>query len=112
MLEQLLSLPGFVYDLGGKYFFLGKWICKECTDVDATDCAYMYAMSREAQEEKESSYYFQKLRAYSDFALEVPYDPVRIRKNMEALLETLPEAVSRKLESQISAFSKDLSKYA
>ena len=38
MLETLLTLPGFIYQADGKYYFLGKWICKECTDVDATDC--------------------------------------------------------------------------
>ena len=36
MLETLLTLPGFIYQADGKYYFLGKWICSECTDVDAT----------------------------------------------------------------------------
>lgn len=112
MLEQLLSLPGFIYDLGGKYYFLGKWICKECTNTDATDCVHMYAMCREAQEEQETNLYFQKIRAYSDFALEVPCNLALIRKNMEAVLESLSETQTQKLEAQISVFTNDLRKYA
>lgn len=112
MLEQLLSLPGFIYDLGGKYYFLGKWICKECTETDATDCVSMYAMCREAQEGPETAYYFQKMRAYSDLALEIPYNPALIRKNMETLLETLSESSLQKLQEQITVFSHDLGKYA
>lgn len=112
MLEQLLSLPGFIYDVDGKYYFLGKWICKECTDIDATDCVSMYAMCREAGEERETGFYFQKMRAYSDLALDIPYNPVLIRENMEALLGDLSEAASLKLASQITAFSEDLTKYA
>ena len=42
MIEQLLSQPGFIYEINGKYYFLGKWICKECTEVDACDCVMMY----------------------------------------------------------------------
>lgn len=46
MIEQLLSQPGFIYEINGKYYFLGKWICKECTEVDACDCVMMYNMCR------------------------------------------------------------------
>ena len=28
---QLLKSPGFLYQIGNKYYYLGKWICKECT---------------------------------------------------------------------------------
>ncbi len=112
MLEQLLSLPGFLYQLHGQYYFLGKWICKECTDTDANDCVHMYAMCREAGEEPETSFYFQKLRAYSDLALEVPYNPALIRQNMETLLASLPEAASGALQKQITAFEEDLPKYS
>lgn len=112
MLEQLLSMPGFLYELGGKYYYLGKWICKECTDIDAADCTVMYSMCRNAKEEKETSYYFQKLRAYSDLALEIPYNPILIHSNMKALLDSLTEDASKKLAGQIAAFSEDLKKYA
>lgn len=112
MLKQLLSLPGFLYQLGSQYYFLGKWICKECADTDANDCVHMYAMCREAGEEKETGFYFQKLRAYSDLALEVPYNPALIRQNMETLLTSLPQAASGALQKQITAFEADLSKYS
>ena len=26
MIEQLLSQPGFIYEINGKYYFLGKWM--------------------------------------------------------------------------------------
>lgn len=112
MLKQLLSMPGFVYDLGEKYYYLGKWICKECTNVDATDCVVMYSMCRSAKEENETCYYFQKLRAYSDLSLEIPYNPALIHDSMEALLDSLTEDALKKLSKQINAFSEDLKKYA
>lgn len=100
MLETLLSLPGFIYQADGKYYFLGKWICKECDDVDATDCVTMYRMCREAGEEKNASLYFQKIRAYSDFALEVPYNPEKIRSDMSALLQGLSDQALSDLAGQ------------
>ena len=33
--ERILKLPGFLYQIGNNYYYLGKWICKECTEVDA-----------------------------------------------------------------------------
>lgn len=112
MLEQLLTLPGFLYHIDGRYYFLGKWICKECTDIDATDCVHMYSICRTAGEEQETGYYFQKLRAYSDLALEIPYNPALIRKNTEELLSSLSEALSNTLGEQITAFQEDLPKYS
>lgn len=100
MLETLLSLPGFLYLADGKYYYLGKWICKECNDVDATDCVTMYQMCREAGEEKNASLYFQKIRAYSDFALEVPYNPEKIRSDMSSLLQGLSDQALTDLEKQ------------
>ena len=44
LLEKLLKTPGFIYQIKGNYYFLGKWICKECTDTDATECVMMYQM--------------------------------------------------------------------
>ena len=108
MLETLLTLPGFIYQADGKYYFLGKWICKECTDMDATDCVTMYQMSRDAKEEKEASLYFQKIRAYSDFALEVPYDPEKIRTGMGSLLEGLSDQAVAGLEKQIQQVQEDM----
>lgn len=112
MLDQLLTLPGFLYHLDGKYYFLGKWICQECSDTDASDCVHMYVMCRNASEEEETRFYFNKLRAYSDLALEIPYNPGLIRSNMEKLLSALPESASDSLKTQISAFQEDLPKYS
>lgn len=60
LLEKLLKTPGFIYQIKGNYYFLGKWICKECTDTDATDCVMMYQMCRKGQEEPDTNMYFQK----------------------------------------------------
>lgn len=78
MVEKLLKLPGFLYDIGGRYYYLGKWICKECTDTEATDCVTMYHMCRNGHEEPDTNLYFQKIRAFSDFALDIPYNPAQI----------------------------------
>ena len=104
MIEQLLSHPGFIYEINGKYYFLGKWICKECTEVDACDCVMMYNMCRSSNEKNETAIYFQKMRAYSDFALEIPYNPTQIRSDMEALLDSLSESALSRLQAQYDAF--------
>ncbi len=107
MLEKLLTLPGFIYEADGAYYYLGKWICKECTNVDETDCVTMYQMCRAGDEEKEASFYFQKIRAYSDFALDIPYNPALIRENMEKLLAGLSENGQKNLEKQIHLVETD-----
>ena len=33
--EHLLTLSGFIYEISGRYYYMGKWICKPCTDADA-----------------------------------------------------------------------------
>ena len=109
MLEKLLSLPGFVYQLGTDYYYLGKWICKKCEDIPASDCAVMYQMCSQAGEEKEASIYFQKLRAYSDFALEIPYNAAQVTTDMKALLDSLDETALRELETQIACIEAHLS---
>ena len=111
LLEEFLQQPGFIYEINGKYYFLGKWICKECTELDATDRVSMYQMCRNQQEEKETNMYFQKIRAYSDFALEVPYNPEKIKSDMQAILETLSDENTAALSEQLAGFKKDLAKY-
>ena len=110
MLEQLLKAPGFIYEIGGKHYFLGKWICKECTETDATDCVMMYAMNHDSGELDETMFYFQKIRAYSDFALEVPFNAAKVRTDMEALLIALSDAQTARLEKQFAAFQEDLAR--
>lgn len=109
--EKLLNLPCFLYEIEGAYYYLGKWICKECTDTDATDCAVMYKMCRSGQEEPDTNLYFQKIRAYSDFALEVPYNPAKIKTDIAALIGGLSEKAAGSLETQVLHFEEDLKKY-
>ena len=104
--ERILKLPGFLYQIGNNYYYLGKWICKECTDQAATDCVTMYQMCRAGKEEPETNTYFQKLRAYSDFALEVPYNPSKIAADMKAILESLSDEQLHNLTEQIVIAAK------
>ena len=111
MLNELLKAPGFLYQVSGKYYYLGKWICKECDDTAATDCVFMYEMCRNEQEEPNTNMFFQKIRAHADFALEIPYNPVQIRSNMESILNSLSDAQKSHLEKQFTNFKEDLEKY-
>lgn len=109
--ERLLKYPGFLYQIGQSYYYLGKWICKECTEVDATDCVTMYDMCRSGHEEPNTNLYFQKIRAFSDFALEVPYNPAKIKEDMTALIDGLTDRDRASLEEQIQHFEEDYPKY-
>lgn len=111
MLNEFLKAPGFLYQVAGKYYYLGKWICKECNDVQATDDAFMYDMCRNEQEEPNTNMYFQKLRAHADFALEIPYNPVKIKTDIENLINGLSDAQKSNLEKQLANFKEDLFKY-
>ena len=55
--------------------------------------------------------YFQKLRAHADFALEIPYNPVKIKTDLEELLNGLSDTQKGNLENQFSNFKEDLEKY-
>lgn len=109
--EQLLKYPGFLYQVGGTYYYLGKWICKECTETDATDCVMMYHMCRSGQEEPDTCMYFNKIRAYSDFALEAPCNPAKVKTDMNALLEGLSASALASLEKEVQCFADDYIKY-
>ena len=108
---KLLTLPGFLYEINGSYYYLGKWICKECTDVEATDCVTMYKMCRSGHEEPDTNMYFQKLRAHSDFALDIPYNAAKIKEDIAALVEGLSETSLKNLEMQVACVEEDLKKY-
>ena len=112
LVEKLLTMPGFIYEVSGNYYYLGKWICKMCTDTDASDCVMMYQVCRRAGEEPDTNLYFQKIRAYSDFALEVPYNPIRIREDMEALADHLTDSEREHLLGQIQNVEEDIQKYS
>ncbi len=111
LMEKLLNSPGFLYEISGDYYYLGKWICKKCTNTEAADCVVMYRMCRMNQEEPDTSLYYQKIRAYSDFALEIPYDPQKIRSNMASLLEQLTDQEHSELEKQYQNMEEDTQKY-
>ena len=106
MVTEILKAPGFLYQISGKYFYLGKWICKECTDVQATDDAFMYDMCRKEQEEPNTIMYFQKLRAHADFALEIPYNPAKIKADIENIINNLSEAQAANLENSSQTSEK------
>ena len=55
--------------------------------------------------------YFQKIRAFSDFALEIPYNPAQIQKDLSHLLTSLTDAEQKSLDIQIQKFTEDLEKY-
>ena len=71
----------------------------------------MYQMCRKGQEEPDTNMYFQKIRAYSDFALEVPYDPNKIRNDMALILDTLSEEEIKSLTQQVENVESDVQKY-
>ena len=51
----------------------------------------MYQMCRAGKEEPETNTYFQKLRAYSDFALEVQYNHSKIDAEIKEILDSLSD---------------------
>lgn len=109
--ERLLKSPGFLYQIGNRYYYLGKWICKECTDIAATDCVSMYHMCRSGNEEPDTALYFHKIRAYSDFALEVPCNIAKTREDMTALIDGLSNSERDFLDKQVQYFEEDYLKY-
>jgi len=66
LIRRIQKNPGFVYRIGTDYYYIGKWICKPCTDEAVTDCHAMYEMCIQAKEQANTALYFQKLRAYSE----------------------------------------------
>lgn len=109
--EQLLQSPGFLYRIGNTHYYLGKWICKECTETDAADCVMMYHMCRSGGEEPDTGLYFNKLRAYSDFALEVPCNPAKTKADITALIGSLSDPDLTSLKTQLQYFEEDYGKY-
>lgn len=71
----------------------------------------MYQMCRTGGEEPETRTYFQKIRAFSDFALEVPYNPSKIADDMNMILESLSEKETTGLLEQIAHLEEDVTKY-
>ena len=51
------------------------------------------------------------IRAFSDFALDIPYNPAQIEENMAALAAALTDAHRESLARQIAGFEEDMEKY-
>lgn len=107
LLDALKKSPGFVYQIGTQYYFLGKYICKPCTDTEITDTCSMYDICASAGEVQNAAFYFQKLRAYSDFALEPPFNSVKLQNDLSTLIEHLSDFQRQALEKQYLRFAKD-----
>lgn len=107
ILDAIKKSPGFVYQIGTQYYFLGKYICKPCTDTEVTDTHAMYDVCSSAGEMQNASFYFQKLRAYSDFALEAPFNAAKLQADFSALWEKLSDFQKNSLEKQYQHFAKD-----
>ena len=79
--------------------------------MNATDCVVMYEMNRDSGTDDETSLYFNKIRAYSDFALDIPYNPTKIREDMAAFISSLSEYDTAGLKTQLAHVAEDLTKY-
>ena len=66
----------------------------------------------ERLEQSGASFQFQKIRAFSDFALEIPHNPEKIKKNMTALIDSLSDDALKSLEIQMDQFEEDMAKYS
>ena len=104
LLEEFKKSPGFVYRIGTDYYYIGKWICKPCIDEAVTDCHAMYEMCLQAGELANAALYFQKLRAYSEFALDIPYNPAKILQDQTALIDALSDTDAKSLTEQLQHF--------
>ena len=105
LLEEFKKNPGFVYRIGTDYYYIGKWICKPCTDEAVTDCHAMYEMCIQAKEQANAALYFQKLRAYSEFALDIPYNPAKILQYQPLLSKHFPMLISSLLPTSFGIFT-------
>lgn len=107
LLEALKKSPGFVYKLGTQYYFLGRYICRLCESTEITDTHAMYDLCSSEDEVQNAAFYFQKLRAYSDFALEAPFNAAKYEKDLTELIEQLSDFQRQSLKQQYLRFAKD-----
>lgn len=109
--ERILKLPGLSLSDREQLLLSWKMDLQGAPDQAATDCVTMYQMCRAGKEEPETNTYFQKLRAYSDFALEVPYNPSKIAADMKAILDSLSDEQLHNLTEQIDHLEEDITRY-
>lgn len=103
---DFVSRPGFVYRIGNQCYYLGKWICLECTDYEVTDCLYMFELAYREQNFQDLNLYFQKLRAYSDFALVPPLDKDGVYRSLDILTGGMTATQKEELENQLQIFDE------
>ena len=72
----------------------------------------MYEMYQNTDEENELALYFNKIRTYSDFALDIPHNPILIRKNLEDLITNLSDNSLNTLALQLDRVQKDHARYS
>ncbi len=106
LLEKLSRYDGFVYQVNGHFYFLGKWICKEVFEPEITDCQIMFEMNMKSSDIQDAGLYYHKARAYSDFALVPPCNPALTQSQLKELLSTLDEKELESLNEQVSLFER------
>ena len=62
--ERLLKLPGFLYQIGSNYYYLGKWICKNVLIRMPQTVSPCIQMWPDRGEEPETRTYFQKISRF------------------------------------------------
>lgn len=112
LFRKLKNYPGFIYKLGMEYHFMGRWLCKPCTEQDATDSCEMYLIFDHKEPNQDAALYFGKLRAYSDFALEVPCNPAASEAGIKAVLEGLSESELKDLALQVADYEACYTMYS
>ena len=70
----------------------------------------MYHMCKNNHEEPDTNIYFQKLRAFSDFAVEVACNPAKRKEDLTALVNGLSTEDLTKLQEQVAFFEEALAK--
>lgn len=83
----------------------------KCSDSDAADSHYMYELAYKEQNPADLNLYFQKLRAYSDFALTPPLDKEGVHRAQDLLLESLSDIQAEDLTHQIHVFEECCSRF-
>ena len=110
--KKLLKTPGFIYQIKGNYYFLGKWICKECTDTDATDCVMMYQMLQGKDRKNQIPIcIFKKYGLTAILLWRFLMIRIKIRSDMALILDTLSEEEIKSLTQQVENVESDVQKY-
>ena len=117
-LEDLYKKYPFIYEVSEDYYFIGWGICKRCDSSIALDYyeAYKKALfeagmekvssgSNDIEEDKLDTllYYFRKVKAYSDIAVD-DEELLTFRKKIEEMVFSLSEKQKDELLRQLNDF--------